>query len=101
MLTRTDDIPVRFLKLILPEQGYFVAAINNPKAKEFKPSNFAETIEELWSVIENADRDGYEAYHACACFKEPLNDPAGTPARDKRFGRTKHNALGAKAFWLD
>jgi predicted P-loop ATPase len=101
MLTRTDDIPVRFLKLILPEQGCFVAAIKNPKAKGFKPSIFVETIEELWSVIQEADRDGYEAYQACACFKEPMNDPAGTPASDKRFGRTKDNALGARTFWLD
>jgi hypothetical protein len=101
MLTRSEDIPVRFLKLILPEQGCYIAAIKNSKAKGFKPSLFAATIEELWSVIQDADRDGYEAYQACACFKEPMNDPAGTPAGDKRLGRTKHNALGAKAFWLD
>ena len=27
MLARNDDISVRFLKLILPEQGYYIAAI--------------------------------------------------------------------------
>ena len=55
----------------------------------------------MWTVIENADRDGYETYHACAAFKEARNDPSGTPDGQKRFGRTKHNASGAKSFWLD
>jgi hypothetical protein len=40
-------------------------------------------------------------YHACAAFKEARNDPSGTPDGLKRFGRTKHNASGAKSFWLD
>jgi hypothetical protein len=101
MLTRNDNVSVRFLKLILPEQGFYIAAIKNPKAKGFKPSIFAATIEELWAVIESADRDGYETYHACASFKEELNDPPNTPDGGKRLGRTKHNVLGAKSFWLD
>lgn len=95
------DLSVTFLRLILPEQGYYIAAIKLVKRKGFKPSIFASTIEELWAAIENADRDGYETYHACASFREPHNDPPGTPDGQKQFGRTKRNALGAKAFWLD
>jgi hypothetical protein len=101
MLTRSDDISVKFLKLILPEQGFFIAAIKNPRGRGFKPSIFASTIGELWTIIENADRDGDQNYFACASFKEELNDPPGTPYRDRRLGRTKHNVLGAKCFWLD
>jgi hypothetical protein len=96
-----DDISVRFLKLILPEQGYYIAAIKRSGAKGFKPSVFAPTIEELWTNVENAGQDGYETYHACAAYKEARNDPLGTPDGQKRFGRTKHNALGVKSFWLD
>lgn len=96
-----EDVSVKFLRLILPEEGYCVAAVKLAKSKGFKPTIFASTIEELWNTIENADRDGFEAYHACASFKEPHNDPPGTPAGQKQFGRTQKNALGAKSFWLD
>jgi hypothetical protein len=72
-----------------------------PGAKGFKPSTFASTIEDLWTIIESADRDGNETYYACAAFKEARNDPSGTPDGLKRFGRTKHNASGARSFWLD
>jgi hypothetical protein len=92
---------IRFLQLILPEQGHYIAAIKNAKSKGFKPSTFASTIEDLWSIIEEHDRDGFETYHACASYREPMNDRPGIPAKDKRFGRTKHNIFGAKAFWLD
>ena len=101
VLARNDDISVSFLKLILPEQGYYIAAIKRLGAKGFKPSVFASTVEDLWTIIESADRDGYETYHACAAFKEARNDPSGTPDGQKRLGRTKHNASGAKSFWLD
>jgi hypothetical protein len=95
----TDDLSVRFLRLILPEQGHYIAAIRRA-AGGFK-QEFVQTIEELWTILKTADRDGYEAYHACASFKEPYNDPPGTPERQKQFGRTKRNALRTKAFWLD
>ena len=67
----TDDLSVRFLQLVLPKQGYYIAAVKLAKRRGFKPNIFAATIEELWAAIENADRDGFEAYHACASFKEP------------------------------
>src|SRR5215472_16058871 len=47
------------------------------------------------------DRYGCATYHACASFKEPYNDPLGTPDGQKKFGRSHRNARGAKAFWLD
>jgi hypothetical protein len=101
MLARNDDISLRFLNSILPEQGPYIAAIRNPRNRGFKPNEFASTIDDLWTIIENADRDGCESYHALAAFKEARNDPVGTPDGRKRFGRTKHNASGAKSFWLD
>jgi hypothetical protein len=96
-----SDLPVKFLRLILPDRGHYIAAVKLAKGKGFKPNSFASSIEELWNMIENADRDGHEVYHACASFKEARNDPQGTPDGQKQFGRTKRNALGAKAFWLD
>jgi hypothetical protein len=30
-----------------------------------------------------------------------VNDPQGTPRGQRRLGRTKRNAFGARAFWLD
>ena len=101
MLARTDDISIRFLRLVLPARPHYVAAIKRPKDKGFKPSIFASTIEDLWTTIESYDRDGFETYHACAGFKEPQNDPSGTPVGQRRLGRTKHNALVAQSFWLD
>jgi hypothetical protein len=101
MLTRSPDIALAFLNLILPERGFYIASIKNPRGKGFLPNRFAATPEALWAILEEADRDGYESYHACASFKEERNDPRGTPAGQKRFGRTKHNVLGVKSFWLD
>jgi hypothetical protein len=92
------EIAIRFFGLILPDQGYYIAAIR--RATGFK-NEFASTLEELWAIIENADLEGHAAYHACASFKEPHNDAPGIPQAQRRFGRTKHNVLGAKAFWLD
>src|SRR6516165_11374079 len=101
MLTRSLDIPLAFLNLILPEQGFLIAATKNLTGKGFLPNRFAATPETLWTILEEADRDGYEVYHACASFKEDQNDPRGTPPGEKRFGRTKQNVLGVKSFWLD
>jgi hypothetical protein len=96
-----DDIGLRFLQRILPGQGYYIAAVKNPRSKRFRPSKFASTLEGLWRLLQENDRNGFETYHACASFKQALNDPPGTARADRRLGRTRHNALGAKAFWLD
>jgi hypothetical protein len=104
MLTRSDapadPSQLGFLRLILPEQGPYIATIKSRRSKGFKPSIFVDTIEDLWHIIESRDRDGYETYYACASYKVAANDPDGPPSQ-KRLGRTKHNAAGAKAFWLD
>lgn len=100
MLAPADNISVRFLNLILPDQGCYIAAAKRPGNKGgFKPSIFAASVEDLWSAIEEHDRNGWETYHACASFKEALSDPPGVT--QKRLGRTHANALGAKAFWVD
>jgi hypothetical protein len=101
MLAPTEDTGLRFLRRILPEQGYYIAAVKDPRSKRFRPSEFASTLEGLWSLLQENDRNGFETYHACASFREPLNDPLGTAREDRRLGRTQHNVLGAKAFWLD
>ena len=93
------EFAIRFLRLILPGEGHYVAAIRRTRGG-FNHL-FAPTVEELWGVIESADRDGYEVYYACASFKEPFNDPQGTPPGERRFGRTKQNVLVIKVFFLD
>ena len=100
MLAPADNISVRFLKLIMPEQGYYIATVKRPGSKGgFKPSIFAPSVEDLWNVLQEHDRNGCEAYHGCASFKEAISDPPG--ATQKRLGRTQANALGAKALWID
>ena len=56
---------------------------------------------ELWQKIKVANAAGCTAYHACASYREARYDPTGTLPSERRFGRTKRNAHGAKAFWLD
>jgi hypothetical protein len=87
LLTRNNDIPIRFLRLVLPEEGrgLYCAAIKMQKGLRHI---FVETIDELLSVIEEADRDGHTVYHALAVFKD-------------NSSRKQKNAVGAKAFWLD
>jgi hypothetical protein len=93
-----DDTACRFLRLILPEQGHYVAWIKK-SAQKFNV--FAFTIPELWQIIKLADEAGYTAYHACANFKEARHDSKATPRAQRRYGRTKHNTDGAKALWAD
>jgi hypothetical protein len=93
-----DDLASQFLQLILPDTGPYVAYIVEPTRKY---NRFAPTIEELWEIIKAADKAGHTAYHACASYKEARHDPKGTPQAQRRWGRTKYNAQGAKAFWLD
>ena len=70
------DLSVTFLRLILPEQGYYIAAIKLVKRKGFRPSIFASTIDELWAAIENADRDGYENLSCVREFQGTLQRPS-------------------------
>jgi hypothetical protein len=95
-----DDPAVRLFKLILPTQGHYIAAIKRKNSKGFQHI-FCETPEQLWEIIEEADRDGFECYFACASFKQPLHNQPGTPQAERLFGRTVKNVYAVKAFWLD
>ena len=91
----------RFYDLILPEQGYRVAQHKLPTRKGTSICDFAATNAKLCEIVQQRDLDGYDAYHACATFKEALNDPKGTAEKDKHLGRTQRNVLGAQSLWLD
>jgi AAA domain len=93
-----DKSAREFLELILPEQGPYVAFIVDATRKS---NVFNSTLEELWQKIKTADAAGGTAYHGCAGYKEVRYDPRGTPPAERRYGRTKRNARGAKALWLD
>jgi hypothetical protein len=95
---RADNTACQFLRLILPEQGVYIATLNRGESKW---NEFAQSIEQLWDIIRRADSNGLTAYHACASFKEARHNPKGTPSSKRQFGRTKRNVLGAKAFWAD
>lgn len=94
-----NETACQFLRLILPEQGHYVAMI--VESEQRRHNEFAQTIERLWEIIKEADRAGYTAYHACASFREAIRDPRAVPRAQRRFGRTKRNAFGAKALWMD
>jgi hypothetical protein len=98
--TPKDDTACAFLSLILPQEGPYAAFIVKKDATR-KYVDFASSIQELWHIIQVADTAGHTAYHACASYKEARYDPKGTPPAQRRYGRTKHNARCARAFWLD
>jgi len=88
-----------FLRHILPQDGYYcaVSIVNNQWRHEFFSS-----IEKMAEHIVREDAFGdREVYHACSTFKVPKMDPKGTPPKDRVLGRTRHNAIWAKALWLD
>jgi hypothetical protein len=94
-----DETAIQFLRLILPDRGFYAAMIVRSAKKKY--NRFASSIPELWEIIKLADEAGQTAYHACASFKESRHDPKDTPRAKRRYGRTKHNAEGAKALWAD
>ena len=95
----TDEAARHFLRLILPEEGPYIAHINRQNGG--KRNEFASTIFELWKIIKSADDAGHTVYYACASFREARPDPKGTPPSKRRYGRTKRNARSAQSFWLD
>ena len=95
----SDEAACRFLQLILPEEGPYIAWIKKSNEKKFNV--FVSAISELWVVIKRANDAGHSVYHACANFHEARHDPIGTPHAQRRYGRTKRNVRGAKALWLD
>jgi hypothetical protein len=95
----TDEAACRFLQLILPEEGPYIAWIK--ESNEQKYNVFMSTISQLWVVIKRANDAGDAVYHACANFHEARHDPVRTPPAQRQYGRTKRNVRGAKALWLD
>jgi hypothetical protein len=93
-------IALRSYSLILPEQGVRIVDHKPPNAQGMR-RDFAASNEDLFRVALQHDHEGSDVYHACAVYREALNDPKGTPEKDRRYGRTKHNVLGAQAVWLD
>jgi hypothetical protein len=89
---------LEFLKSVLPDEGYKCATVINDSKKW---NQFFATTEELCKFILQQDALGRTVYHACASYKVPQSDPKGTPRSARSLGRTKSNALGARAFWLD
>jgi hypothetical protein len=94
-----DETAYKFLELILPGRGYYVAMIIESERRRY--NEFSPTIEGLGEIIKAADQAGHPVYHACASYKEDKHDSRATPQAQRKYGRTKRNALGAKAFWLD
>jgi hypothetical protein len=95
----TDGAARRFLRLILPEEGPYIAHINRQDGRKY--NEFASTISELWAIIKVADDAGHTVYHACANFREARHNSKGTPSAPRQYGRTKLNARSAQALWLD
>jgi Domain of unknown function (DUF927) len=89
---------IDFLKLVLPDEGYYVATIiNQGKARNY----FCNSVDRLAQGINTADRGGLAAYHACGTFKIAAHDSKGTPQTQRHLGRTAANCAGAKSFWAD
>lgn len=87
-----------FLERILPEEGYKCATVIHD---ERKFNRFFSSSTALAEFVLNEDALGKTVYHACATYKVPQSDPRGTPRNQRVLGRTKLNALGAGALWLD
>jgi hypothetical protein len=85
MLTHTTDISIRFLKHVLPEDGWYCATV----FYGVKVVNrFFATIQELAQFILYEDNRGNTVYHACATYREPTR-------------RRQNNVQVLKCFFLD
>lgn len=77
---------VEFLNHVLPNDGYkcWVAL----KKGERPQQGFSSSAEDLAATLTSLDALGYDAYFACATYKEPVS-------------RKGENAKAAKSFWAD
>jgi hypothetical protein len=89
---------LQFLERILPQEGYKCATVFN---EEVQYNKFFPTVSALADFVTQQDALGRTVYHACAVYRVPQSDPKGTPRNQRTLGRTKSNALGSSAFWLD
>jgi putative DNA primase/helicase len=100
MLWPANDITTAFLRYVLPEHGYYVAAIKN-KDGQFKRPIFAETREELAEKLKYWDSRGLNTFFAAATFKEARLNDRKAPKTEKIWGRTQSNVRAIKVFALD
>jgi predicted P-loop ATPase len=112
MLTRPDELSVKFLLRILPATGHYVMQYKKRTGGWSNPT-FASTVEELWELIERYCREGLDTYHACASYKVARTNPrkmhpayAALWPKEKIntlriYGRTKANVHSVKAFFRD
>jgi len=77
---------VEFLRHVLPSDGYkcWVAL----KKGERPQQGFTQSVENMAEVLQRIDALGWDAYFACATYKEPGN-------------RRQENAQFVQSFWLD
>lgn len=95
---------LEFLQTLLPEEGIkFVArwfdVPNHPRKGIFMHKPFVD-LEDMAENIKWHASKGNTVYHACAAFKEVkyIKTKAG---KEVPAGRTKDNALAARALWFD
>lgn len=107
ILRGKDTHPSEFLRYILPDIGFKVACIKPPQRGVSQV--FCQSVDELWSVLEKADRQGCDTYHGCASFADPgplswIDNPKKPGKRIRSWDfekRLQSRAVGARAFWLD
>lgn len=87
-----------FLRLILPESGYYCAVtiVNNQWRHKF-----FDDIEAMSQYILKEDARGREVYHACGAYTEGVMDPHDTPKHLRTRGRTHTNVRALRSLWLD
>jgi hypothetical protein len=111
-----DELAVAFLRKLLPTKGFYVMQFKMRSGAWSEP-HFASTVEELWDLIQQRDRDGLDAYHACASYKVARTNPRKVQSDEQTiystffpeekvsalriYGRTKANVYSVKAFWRD
>ena len=93
-----------FLKALLPEEGVkfvaqWVAIDNHPRKGFFKHMPFVE-LDEMADYIQKQAKHGETVYHACSSFKE-VQYITTNSGKEAPAGRTKDNALAARALWMD
>lgn len=81
----TKDINLNFLRKIIPNDGaLLITQIKDAKASNIPCSDF----NAMGQLLRDADLSGYDAYHACASFKDSTS-------------REARNAKSLKALFLD
>ena len=78
-----DTTACEFLRLILPDRGYYAATIRRARTGRFE-NVFAGSIEELWNLIKQADEAGDTVYYACASRSVAQAETTSQARREQR-----------------